>query len=186
MILNTSKLAIEMAAATARKSALGAATAEPPIEAKREAGVPDELQLVSFELDGQEYALPIESVQEIVQVPETINTIPNSDGHVLGVMNLRNRLLPLVSLRSMFGLPPTAVGEQSRIVVVAHRIGGVEQRSRPRHRHGQGSACECRARSSILCRTCCPPARDCARSITFAGWTAASDWFRSCFPIGFF
>jgi purine-binding chemotaxis protein CheW len=80
-----------------------------------------EIQLVSFELDSQEYALPIESVQEIVQVPETINVIPNTKGHILGVMSLRNRLLPLVSLRSLFGMPQTAVGDQSRIVVVGHR-----------------------------------------------------------------
>jgi purine-binding chemotaxis protein CheW len=65
-------------------------------------------------------------VQEIVQVPETINAIPNSESHVLGVMNLRNRLLPLVSLRSMFGMQQTKLGEQSRIVVVAHTIAGVE------------------------------------------------------------
>jgi len=126
MILDTSKLAIELEGVAARKSKVTQREGGAAIEAKREAADSDELQLVSFELDGQEYALPIESVKEIVQVPETINTIPNSDGHVLGVMNLRNRLLPLVSLRSMFGLPPTAVGEQSRIVVVAHRIGGVE------------------------------------------------------------
>ena len=126
MILNSSKLAIEMGGA-ARKTTIDRGDGGPAIEVKREAAASDELQLVSFELDGQEYALPIESVQEIVQVPETINTIPNSEGHVLGVMNLRNRLLPLVSLRSMFGLPATTVGEQSRIVVVAHKIGGVEQ-----------------------------------------------------------
>ncbi|MFL9828884.1 chemotaxis protein CheW, partial [Rhodoplanes sp. SY1] len=83
----------------------------------------DEMQLVSFELDGQEYALPIEHVQEIVQVPETINVIPNSESHVLGVMNLRNRLLPLVSLRSLFGLGATEVGDQSRILVIAFEMG---------------------------------------------------------------
>jgi purine-binding chemotaxis protein CheW len=125
MILDTSKLSIERRSEGTRNSTperreAGAA------ETARATGVSDELQLVSFELDNQEYALPIEAVQEIVQVPETINTIPNSDSHVLGVMNLRNRLLPLVSLRSMFGLPPTAVGDQSRIVVVAHEIGGVQ------------------------------------------------------------
>jgi purine-binding chemotaxis protein CheW len=126
MILDTSKLAIERRGEGARNSASESRDSGAAVEAARGSGVSDELQLVSFELDSQEYALPIEAVQEIVQVPETINTIPNSDSHVLGVMNLRNRLLPLVSLRSMFGLPPTAVGDQSRIVVVAHEIGGVQ------------------------------------------------------------
>ncbi|NJL08789.1 MAG: chemotaxis protein CheW [Methylacidiphilales bacterium] len=79
----------------------------------------DEIQLVSFGLAGQEYALPIEHVQEIVQVPEVISAVPNSDDSVLGVMTLRSRLLPLVSLRRLFGLPMSELGEQCRIVVVS-------------------------------------------------------------------
>ncbi|MBX9835014.1 MAG: chemotaxis protein CheW [Burkholderiaceae bacterium] len=81
--------------------------------------VSDELQLVSFDVAGQEYAITIEDVQEIVQVPETIVHVPHSESHVLGVMTLRNRLLPLVSLRRMFALPPQAADEHSRIVVVS-------------------------------------------------------------------
>ncbi len=79
----------------------------------------DELQLVSFNVAGQEYAIAIEDVQEIVQVPEQIIHVPHAESHVLGVMTLRNRLLPLVSLRRMFGLPPQDADERSRIVVVA-------------------------------------------------------------------
>jgi purine-binding chemotaxis protein CheW len=79
----------------------------------------DELQLVSFDVAGQEYAITIEDVQEIVQVPEQIIHVPHSEAHVLGVMTLRNRLLPLVSLRRMFALPPQDANEHSRIVVVA-------------------------------------------------------------------
>lgn len=78
----------------------------------------DELQLVSFEAAHQEYAIPIEHVQEIVQVPEHIVHVPHSDAYVLGVMTLRNRLLPLVSLRRMFHLPNQEMDEHSRIVVV--------------------------------------------------------------------
>ncbi len=79
----------------------------------------DELQLVSFDVAGQEYAIAIEDVQEIVQVPEQIIHVPHSEAHVLGVMTLRNRLLPLVSLRRMFALPPRNADERSRIVVVS-------------------------------------------------------------------
>jgi purine-binding chemotaxis protein CheW len=78
----------------------------------------DELQLVSFDVDGQEYAIAIEDVQEIVQVPEAVIHVPHSESHVLGVMTLRSRLLPLVNLRSMFALPHRDVDEKSRIVVL--------------------------------------------------------------------
>ncbi len=79
----------------------------------------DELQLVSFAVAGQEYAIDIESVQEIVQVPEAIVHVPNSPAHVLGLMTLRERLLPLVSLRSLFALPSRAIDERSRVVVIS-------------------------------------------------------------------
>lgn len=82
----------------------------------------DELQLVSFEVAGQEYAIAIEDVQEIVQVPDAIAHVPRAQSHVLGVMTLRNRLLPLVSLRCMFDLPGQDADARSRIVVVS--VGG--------------------------------------------------------------
>jgi len=83
----------------------------------------DELQLVSFDVDGQEYAIAIDDVQEIVQVPEAVIHVPHSDAHVLGVMTLRSRLLPLVNLRTMFALHYRELDEKSRIVVLT--LGGV-------------------------------------------------------------
>lgn len=82
----------------------------------------EELHLVSFDVAAQEYAIAIEDVQEIVQVPEQIIQVPHAQSHVLGVMSLRNRLLPLVALRRMFALAEQDANDQSRIVVVA--IGG--------------------------------------------------------------
>jgi len=79
----------------------------------------DELRLVSFTVSAQEYAIDIANVQEIVQVPGSITAVPNTPGHVLGLISLRQRLLPLVSLRSLFGLPTLALDEHHRIVVVA-------------------------------------------------------------------
>jgi purine-binding chemotaxis protein CheW len=83
------------------------------------AAAADELRLVSFTVCDQEYAIDIAAVQEIVQVPATITSVPNTPAHVLGVISLRQRLLPLVSLRSLFNLPGLAPDEHHRIVVVA-------------------------------------------------------------------
>ncbi|WP_165678128.1 chemotaxis protein CheW [Metapseudomonas otitidis] len=77
-----------------------------------------ELQLVSFAVVGQEYAIEISSVQEIVQVPEHVVHVPRAQAHVLGLMTLRERLLPLVSLRSLFSLPNRELDEGSRVVVI--------------------------------------------------------------------
>jgi len=85
----------------------------------------DTLELVSFAVDGQEYALPIDQVQEIVQAPESISSVPNAESRVLGVMDLRGRLLPVVSLRRVFGLPAGPLEPQNRIVVVSLEDGAV-------------------------------------------------------------
>jgi len=79
----------------------------------------DELRLVSFTVADQEYAIDIADVQEIVQVPGSITAVPNAPGHVLGLISLRQRLLPLVSLRGLFGLAAVPPDEHHRIVVVA-------------------------------------------------------------------
>lgn len=81
--------------------------------------ISDELQLVSFEVADQEYAMAIEDVQEIVQIPENIIHVPHAESHVMGIMTLRNRLLPLVNLRRMFDLPDRENDDHSRIVVVS-------------------------------------------------------------------
>lgn len=81
--------------------------------------ISDERQLVSFEVCQQEYAIPIEEVQEIVQVPASIFHVPRSQEHVLGLMTLRSRILPLVNLRRIFGLADRATDEKSRIIVLS-------------------------------------------------------------------
>jgi purine-binding chemotaxis protein CheW len=79
----------------------------------------DERCLVSFTVADQEYALDIAEVQEIVQLPERVSALPNTPPHLLGMITLRQRLLPLVSLRALFDLPDLAYSEQQRIVVIA-------------------------------------------------------------------
>ncbi len=95
---------------------LGAASIDVP-DPSRAGGSGDDLRLVSFSVAGQEYALDIADVQEIVQLPSSVSALPHTPHHVLGVISLRERLLPLVSLRALFGLPPLDYSEQHRIVV---------------------------------------------------------------------
>jgi len=124
MVLNFEKLihrefesiaAISKAAKTSNRAALAASSSDDDGDSV----LSDELQLVSFDVSNQEYAIAIEDVQEIVQVPETIIHIPRAGASVLGVITLRNRLLPLVSLRSLFDLQARELDEKSRIVVLA-------------------------------------------------------------------
>src|ERR1035437_7763197 len=124
MVLDFAKLIerefSQIAAITKNTGAAGAVGASGPTEEEDLSG---EQQLGSFDIDGQEYANALEDVQEIVQVPEAVIHVPHSESHVLGVMTLRSRLLPLVNLRTMFALPHRDLDEKSRIVVLT--LGGV-------------------------------------------------------------
>ena len=84
-----------------------------------ESGHDDQMQLVSFDVAGQEYGLEITCVQEIVQVPERITRVPKAAAAVLGVMNLRDRLLPVLSMRALFGMEPAPLADHNRVVVVS-------------------------------------------------------------------
>ena len=88
------------------------------------AGVIDRLALLVFEVAGQEFALPVERVREVLPAPREIARMARSRAHLLGVMSVRDRLLPLVGLRALFGLDGVremGAGEQAagrRVVVV--------------------------------------------------------------------
>ncbi|MFP5516211.1 MAG: chemotaxis protein CheW [Alphaproteobacteria bacterium] len=68
------------------------------------AGGLDRLALLVFEVAGQEFALPVERVREVLPAPREVARMARSRAHLLGVMSVRDRLLPLVGLRVLFGL----------------------------------------------------------------------------------
>jgi purine-binding chemotaxis protein CheW len=80
-------------------------------------------QVVILQVDDGEYALPIGQVQEIVRVP-AITTIPLAEAGVEGVINLRGRVLPVISLGNRLGLTPVSVSPSARVVVAEHHDGG--------------------------------------------------------------
>ena len=85
-----------------------------------------QVSLVSFDLGGQEYALPLDRVREIIPLPDQVSEVPRSETAVLGVVTLRDRLLPLVSLRALLGLPSDDQREgRGKVVVLSMGSGAV-------------------------------------------------------------
>jgi purine-binding chemotaxis protein CheW len=74
-------------------------------------------QHVTFSLMGEEYALQIEHVREIIQC-ERVTSIPSMPPVVRGMMNLRGAVVPVIDLPLKFGLPGTPIGPASYMVVV--------------------------------------------------------------------
>jgi purine-binding chemotaxis protein CheW len=78
--------------------------------------------LLTFDLAGQAYALPLDDVAEVLVLPPEMAVIAQSDDAVLGVVNLREQLLPVVSTRRLLGLAPEHA-QSDRVIVT--RIGDV-------------------------------------------------------------
>lgn len=74
-------------------------------------------QFVGFSLGGQAYAFRIERIQEIV-IPSGVTRVPDVPRYVDGVSNLRGTIIPIVSLRILFGLEPRPTDAETRTIVV--------------------------------------------------------------------
>lgn len=74
-------------------------------------------QFVSFKLDSQDYAFPIEQIQEIVIVDQVTKT-PQVPDYVEGVTNLRGAIIPIINLRKLFGMEPKPIDSETRTIVV--------------------------------------------------------------------
>ncbi|RYG35956.1 MAG: hypothetical protein EON93_05820, partial [Burkholderiales bacterium] len=61
---------------------------------------------VVFTLGGQEFGLAISAVEEVARMPEGITALPRSPDFLLGVVNLRGTVLPIIDQRRRFGLQP--------------------------------------------------------------------------------
>ena len=85
---------------------------------------PGPLRLVCFELRGQELALPIDDVKETLPVPP-ITRVFLVPACLAGVFSLRGDIVPVIDLGVLLGLPATAAGDDSKIVVVDHAAGRV-------------------------------------------------------------
>jgi len=76
-------------------------------------------RILSFRAGGQYFGLPLASVQEVASLFGEIAALPHPDGADLGVISLRDSVLPLVSLAALLGLASeNAASAGSRIVVV--------------------------------------------------------------------
>ena len=102
-----------------RRSAGAAATLRNVAEERT-----DQQVLITFEVAGQEYGLPLESVREIVALATGVTVVPRSDAVLLGVIAHRDGLLPLLSLRALLGLPGgDKVTGRDKVIVTP--VGGV-------------------------------------------------------------
>ena len=85
-----------------------------------------ENQYLTFMLSGEEYGVDILTVQEL-RGWEATTPIPNTPSFVLGVINLRGVVVPIVDLRARFGLASMEHGPTTVVIIVKVEAAGKER-----------------------------------------------------------
>jgi chemotaxis signal transduction protein len=83
-------------------------------------------KFVTFGLAGSDYGIDITQVKEIIRLPEQVTAMPQAPSVVLGLIQLRGTLVPLVCLRRVFTLPEVTDGDRKVLVTeTAHGMVGL-------------------------------------------------------------
>lgn len=78
---------------------------------------------LTFQIANEEFGVEILKVREIIGMLP-ITPVPGSPGVMLGVVNLRGKVIPVLSMRLRFGLPPAEPHPHNVIIVVDSGDGG--------------------------------------------------------------
>lgn len=82
----------------------------------KEKKVEELMQLVVFELDTEEYAIPIEDLREIIRIPE-IAPVPNAPDFIRGILNLRGTIVVVIDLEKRLHLVRDQIVPPSHIII---------------------------------------------------------------------
>ena len=81
----------------------------------------DHTQYLTFHLAGEEYAVGILQIREIITYG-TLTKVPHTPPSIRGVINLRGNVVPVVDLGRKFGLTASPVTDRTCIVIVEANI----------------------------------------------------------------
>lgn len=74
-------------------------------------------RFLSFTLDNETYCIGIKKVKELMGISE-ITHIPQTPKYIRGVINLRGQIIPIIDLRTKFGLPFLDYNKRTCVIVV--------------------------------------------------------------------
>lgn len=74
-------------------------------------------QFLTFKLENDSFAIPIEHVLEVLEV-EKITRVPRSKDYLLGVINVRGSIRPIVDLRLKLNLPPLIKKSEEKFNII--------------------------------------------------------------------
>ncbi len=81
------------------------------------------LQVLSFVLDGDHFAIGIDSIQEVIEY-KNVTRVPRSPEFMQGVINLRGQVIPVVDLRVLFSMAVADISLDTCIIIIDIDVDG--------------------------------------------------------------
>ena len=86
------------------------------------AAAKDEIELLTFILGDERYAIDIDTIAEIVS-PRPATPVPNAGADIAGVISLRGSIVTVIDIRARLKQPSRTASKESRLIVVRDRGG---------------------------------------------------------------
>lgn len=82
-------------------------------------GAGELLQLLSFIVDDEEYALELSETLEVIKLRE-ITEVPHAPLFIAGIISLRGEIIPVISLQKRLGLKEKDTDPENRMIVASY------------------------------------------------------------------
>ena len=76
----------------------------------------DQIPLLTFILGTETFGMRAELAKEILKVPSVVR-VPRTPPTVLGIINLRGKITPIIDIRPVLGLKSVAVEQAGRVII---------------------------------------------------------------------
>jgi len=91
-------------------------------EKEKVADPADRRELLTFTMAGEQYAVDIERVVEII-TPRPVTRVPNADPSVVGILSLRGTIVVVVDVRELLGHAPAGAPNADTRIIIVQREG---------------------------------------------------------------
>ncbi len=93
------------------------------LEARSNEAGEEYIEIVEFLLAQERYGIETRHIREVYPLKE-LTPLPSTPPFVLGVVNARGRIVPVVDIKTIFGLPDRGLTDLNKLIIV--RANGVE------------------------------------------------------------
>lgn len=77
------------------------------------------ITIIAFSLSEENYGIETEFVSEVYHIKE-FTALPGVPSYILGVINVRGKIMEVIDLKKLFNLPEKGIGELNKVIILQH------------------------------------------------------------------